>query len=86
MSEPWILSPERCFDPDPSQRSLARELYISVEELPIVSPHGHVDPALLADPNARFGSPVDLFIKPDHYILRMLYSQGVNLEELGVPT
>lgn len=48
-------------------------------------PHGHVDPRLFADPEARFGSPAELLIIPDHYIFRMLYSQGIPLEDLGVP-
>jgi glucuronate isomerase len=85
MTEPWTLSPDRCFDPEPSRRAIARRLYATVKDLPIVSPHGHVPPALLADPGATFGSPADLFIIPDHYVTRMLYSQGVALEDLGVP-
>ena len=52
---PWTLSPDRCFDADPAQRSVARALYATVKDLPIVSPHGHVPPALLADPAARLG-------------------------------
>ncbi len=79
-----MMSPDRFFPPDPSTRSLARELYQPVASLPIVSPHGHVDPRLFADPNATFGSPADLFIIPDHYVTRMLYSQGILLEELGI--
>lgn len=79
------LSPDRFFDPDPATRRIARELYASVADLPIVSPHGHVDPRLLADENATFGTPADLFIIPDHYVFRMLYSQGAPLEALGVP-
>ncbi|HEU5090125.1 MAG TPA: glucuronate isomerase, partial [Roseiflexaceae bacterium] len=51
-----------------------------------VCPHGHVNPALLADPDARFGSPTELFVIPDHYVFRMLYSQGVPLAELGIPS
>lgn len=86
MAKPWQASSDRCFDPDPAQRSIARELYATVKDLPIVSPHGHVDPKLLADPAARFGSPAELFIIPDHYVFRMLYSQGVRMEDLGVPT
>jgi glucuronate isomerase len=85
MTTNWTLDPDRCFDPDATQRLLARELYQTVKDLPIVSPHGHVDPALLADPEARFGSPVDLLITPDHYVFCMLYSQGIKLEELGIP-
>ncbi|HQY23602.1 MAG TPA: hypothetical protein PLL45_01890, partial [Thermoflexales bacterium] len=82
----WVLSPDRCFDPDPAQRSLARELYATVRDIPLICPHGHVDPALLADSNAGFGSPADLFIIPDHYVVRMLYAQGVPMEDLGIPT
>lgn len=85
MTSNWRLSEDRFFDPDPAQRRVARELYAPVAGLPIVSPHGHVDPRLLADPDATFGTPADLFIIPDHYIFRMLYSQGVPLEDLGVP-
>ena len=72
------------FAPDPSRRRVARDLYNVIAELPIISPHGHVDPRLLADPDATFGTPTDLFIIPDHYVLRMLYSQGIPLEALGV--
>jgi glucuronate isomerase len=80
----WHLSEDRFFDPDPAQRRVARALYAAVRKLPIVSPHGHVDPRLLADENATFGTPADLFIIPDHYVFRMLYSQGVPMEGLGV--
>jgi glucuronate isomerase len=76
---------DRLLAPDPAQRRIAHELYEGIAGLPIVSPHGHVDPRLLADPDATFGTPTDLFIIPDHYILRMLYSQGIPLEALGVP-
>ncbi|MGD0408899.1 MAG: glucuronate isomerase [Candidatus Limnocylindrales bacterium] len=79
------LAASRLFAPNPAQRLVARELYDGIAGLPIVSPHGHVDPRLLADPDATFGTPTDLFIIPDHYILRMLYSQGIPLEALGVP-
>jgi glucuronate isomerase len=85
-SRKWALSTDRCFDPDPAQRDLARALYANVKDLPLVCPHGHVPPALLADPHARLGSPADLFIIPDHYVFRMLYSQGLRMEDLGVPT
>ncbi len=80
------LSPDRCFGPDPAQRQMAHELYDQIRNLPIVSPHGHVAPALLANPQARFGTPTDLFIIPDHYVFRMLYSRGIPLETLGLPT
>jgi glucuronate isomerase len=80
-----LLSADRFFASDLGQRRVARELYDIIAELPIVSPHGHVDPALLANENATFGTPADLFIIPDHYVFRMLYSQGVPLEALGIP-
>ena len=76
---------DRYFDPDPTQRAIARELYETVAALPLICPHGHVDPRLFADPDYSFGSPVDLLIIPDHYVFRMLYSQGVALEALGIP-
>jgi glucuronate isomerase len=75
---------DRLFAPDPAQRRVARELYASIAALPIVSPHGHVDPWLLANPDATFGTPTELFILPDHYVFRMLHSQGTPLEALGV--
>ncbi len=86
MSHRWSLDADRCFSPDPCVRARARELYSQIADLPIVSPHGHVQPELLADPDARFSDPATLFIVPDHYVFRMLYSQGVELEDLGVPT
>jgi glucuronate isomerase len=76
--------PDRYFSPDPGVRSLARQLYERVRGLPLVCPHGHVDPRLLAE-NQPFPNPAELFIIPDHYVFRMLYSQGVPLESLGVP-
>src|SRR5512133_3720083 len=79
------ISEERFFDPDPGVRAIAGDLYREVAHTPIVSPHGHVDPHLFADPQATFGSPADLFIIPDHYVFRMLYSQGIPMESLGVP-
>lgn len=85
MSEPWTLSPDRYLSPEPTQNALARELYTTVEDASIVSPHGHVDPGLLANPDASLGTPAELFIIPDHYVFRMLHSQGVSLEDLGVP-
>lgn len=78
-------SEDRYFGAEPSRRRLARQLYDTVRDRPIISPHGHVRPVLLADPAARFGSPAELFVIPDHYVFRMLYSQGLKLESLGVP-
>ncbi len=77
------LHDDRCFDPDPTIRRHARALYDETRALPIISPHGHVDPAILAT-NDAFQDPASLIITPDHYILRMLYSRGVSLESLGV--
>ncbi len=79
------LSPDRFFSPDPGVRHLAGELYQTIQSLPLICPHGHVDPRLFSEPGATFGSPADLFIIPDHYVTRMLYSQGIPLEKLGVP-
>jgi glucuronate isomerase len=75
----------RYFSPEPAQRDLARALYDTVKALPLICPHGHVNPRLLADPDFDWGTPVDLLIIPDHYIFRMLYSQGITLEALGIP-
>ena len=74
---------DRYFDPDPTTRNLARELYEGTRELPIVSPHGHVDAAMLAA-NEAFADPASLIVTPDHYILRLLYSRGVSMESMGV--
>lgn len=79
------LHPDRFFDSDPEIRRFARELYECVRDLPLVCPHGHVDPRLLAS-NDSFPEPTSLIITPDHYIFRMLYSQGIPMENLGVPT
>lgn len=79
-----LLSPDRFFDSDPEIRRVAREIYGETRLLPLVCPHGHVDPALLAE-NSAFPEPTALLITPDHYIFRMLYSQGIRLEELGIP-
>jgi glucuronate isomerase len=75
------LNPDRYFDPDPSVRRIARALYDETRGLPIVSPHGHVDPRILAE-NAPFPEPASLIVQPDHYILRLLYANGVPLEAL----
>ena len=80
-----VLHPDRFFDSDPTIRGIARELYERTRDLPIVAPHGHVDPRLLAE-NAPFPEPTALLIIPDHYIFRMLYSRGIPMESLGIPT
>ena len=83
MSKPLELHPDRLFPVDPTVRSIARDLYASVAGLPIVSPHGHTDPGWFAG-NANFGNATELLLRPDHYLFRMLYSQGVALEDLGI--
>ncbi len=85
MSTKITLSPDRYFDPDPAQKEIALDLYNQVAGKPLVCPHGHVDPRMFADPDYQFGTPADLLLIPDHYIFRMLYSQGIDLERLGVP-
>jgi glucuronate isomerase len=80
-----LMNSNRFFNPDPAVRKIASQLYASVKDLPIVSPHGHVDPKILAD-NQPFPNPTELILIPDHYIFRLLYSQGIPLESLGIPT
>ncbi len=81
MSQPLE---DRYFSPEPTQRQIARSLYTQVQAVPLICPHGHVDPRLLAPATYTWGTPVDLLIIPDHYIFRMLYSQGIPLEKLGI--
>jgi len=85
MSEKLILDENRFFDSDSTVRNIACELYEGVKNLPIVSPHGHVDPKLFSE-NKPFPDPTELILIPDHYVFRMLYSQGIKLESLGIPT
>ena len=75
---------ELLFSPDPAIRKLAVDLYESVKDLPLLSPHGHTEAQWFAE-NKAFSNPTDLIITPDHYVLRMLVSRGVSLDELGVP-
>ncbi|MCL4104472.1 UNVERIFIED_CONTAM: hypothetical protein GTU68_047434, partial [Idotea baltica] len=77
------LHPDRLFASCPEQRSIARELYTSVVDLPIISPHGHTDPRWFAE-NRPFSNASELLIQPDHYLLRMLFSQGISLDQLGI--
>lgn len=85
MPRPLKLDPDRLFPADPATRSVARALYGEVAALPIVSPHGHTDPAWFAT-DAAWTDPAQLLLAPDHYLYRMLYSQGVLLDALGVPS
>ena len=78
-----ILDDNRLFPPESTTRAIAQELFSQVAPLPIISPHGHTDPSWFAE-NQNFADPAQLFVTPDHYVFRMLYSQGVSLAELGV--
>ncbi len=78
------LDPDRLFPLEDRSRGLARALFDTTKDLPIVSPHGHTDPAWFAE-NAPFENPTQLFVTPDHYVFRMLYSQGISLDALGIP-
>ncbi len=80
---PLQLHPDRLFPVDPDVRSITRRLYESVRDLPIISPHGHTDPAWFAS-DAPFENATALLLQPDHYVFRMLYSQGIALESLGL--
>jgi glucuronate isomerase len=80
---PWTLHSERLLPPDPAVRAVAARLYGQVRDLPIISPHGHVDPRLLLD-DAPFADPAHLLLQPDHYVTRLLHASGVSLAELGV--
>ena len=84
MSTELLVHEDRLFPADPGVRALARELYAGVKDLPLISPHGHTNPAWFAE-NEPFPDPATLFIQPDHYLFRMLYSQGYRLEDLGIP-
>ncbi|WP_207100270.1 glucuronate isomerase [Paracoccus shandongensis] len=79
-----LLDEDRLFPVEPALRGLARDLYDGIRDLPIVSPHGHTDPRWFAE-NQPFPDPAQLFVTPDHYVFRMLVSQGVALTDLGVP-
>ena len=79
-----ILNDDRLFPADHTVRSVARSLYQAVKNVPIISPHGHTDPLWYAN-DINFKNPTELFLIPDHYVFRMLYSQGVTLEDLGIP-
>jgi glucuronate isomerase len=85
MPKKLVLHPDRLFPADPAIRAIARRLYGTVQSLPIISPHGHTDPAWFAD-NEPFSNATELLLAPDHYLYRMLYSQGVPLASLGVPS
>ena len=83
MCDILFNDPDRLFPISQKPREIAKCLHASVKNLPIISPHGHCDPSLLSE-NLRFPDPAELFVKPDHYVFRMLVSQGIFLNELGV--
>lgn len=76
-----LLHPDRLFSADPETRAIARRIFAEICDLPILSPHGHTDPRWFAE-DSPFPDPTALFLMPDHYILRMLYSQGISMETL----
>jgi glucuronate isomerase len=84
MGRKIVMHEDRLFPSDPTQRQIARRLYGEIKDLPIVSPHGHTDPRWYAD-DIAFSDPAELFLIPDHYLFRMLCSQGVSLDKLGIP-
>jgi glucuronate isomerase len=83
MTRPLSLNPDRLLPADPTTRTIARGLYAEVAHLPILSPHGHTDPSWFAS-DAPFENATELLLKPDHYVFRMLYSQGIPLQSLGI--
>ncbi|HTV84469.1 MAG TPA: glucuronate isomerase [Dyella sp.] len=82
-THPLTLHDDRLFPAEPTQRAIARRLYAHVAKLPIISPHGHTDPAWFAG-NQPFANATQLLLVPDHYVFRMLYSQGISLDALGI--
>lgn len=85
MPQPLVLHADRALPSDPEIRSVARRLYAKTASLPIVSMHGHVDVEDLAD-DRPFADPAQLLVVPDHYVTRMLVSQGIEPARLGVPS
>lgn len=81
--QPWTLHDDRALPADPATRAAAREIYQQTRALPIVSMHGHVE-AQAVDENTPFGNPSELLVVPDHYLVRMLVSQGASVDQLGV--
>ena len=80
----WTLHPDRVFPAEATTREFARTIYAETRELPLVSMHGHVDAGVLAT-DAPFGNPAEVFVVPDHYLVRMLIAQGVAPDALGLP-
>jgi glucuronate isomerase len=80
---PLVLHPDRLLPPEPSLRTIARRLYAATRDLPLISPHGHVDPQILLD-DEPFTDPTGLLVTPDHYVTRLLHADGVTLDALGL--
>jgi glucuronate isomerase len=78
-----LIHEDRLFPAEPSARRIAKALYAQIKALPIISPHGHTQAAWFAK-NEPFSDPAKLFVQPDHYAFRMLYSQGISLEDLEI--
>jgi glucuronate isomerase len=78
------LHPERFFSSNKIQRNLAIKIFKSIENLPIVSPHGHINIDIFLDDQRDLGNPVDLFIRSDQYVFRRLHSYGVSLDDIGI--
>jgi glucuronate isomerase len=83
MSQPLAAHPDRLFPADPGVRRIARSLFSRVEALPIISPHGHVEAAVL-EQNLPFPDPAALLVTPDHYVTRLIHAGGVPLDQLGL--
>lgn len=78
------MNRDRFFSPDPTTRDIASKLYQGCKKLSIFAPHGHVDPGLFTDPDMNFRNPVELFIHPDHYVIRTFFANGISPHELGI--
>src|SRR5579863_9416598 len=78
-----LIHPDRLFPAEPATRKIARTLYEHVRTLPILSPHGHTQAEWFAR-NEPFPDPATLFVQPDHYVFRMLYSQGISMDDLEI--
>jgi glucuronate isomerase len=78
-----LIDEDRMFPADASARKVARGLYAQIRDLPIISPHGHTQAAWFAT-NSPFPDPATLFVQPDHYVFRMLYSQGISMDDLEI--
>ena len=85
MANVLELHPDRLLPADPATRAIARTLYATIADAPIVSPHGHTDPAWFAT-DAKWSDATSLLLSPDHYLYRMLYSQGIDLDALAIPS